>query len=101
MTGWRILQICLFIVTLSLTGLWVKDGFQVFTKDKSEKISIQKHEIFGTTIEKREWVEDFQFGLLPDDPLQPYRSLSFYLVVTIFALAIAQRNISKSSKASL
>jgi len=101
MSGWRILQIGLFIVILSLSGLWMNDGFQVFTKDKSEKVTLQKDDIFGTTIEKREWVEDFQFGLLPDDPLQPFRSLSFYIVIAILTIAIAQRKISKSSKASL
>ena len=99
MPGWRILQIGLFIVILSLSGLWMNDGFQVFTKDKSEKVTLQKDDIFGTTIEKREWVEDFQFGLLPDDPLQPFRSLSFYIVIAILTIAIAQRKISKSSKA--
>lgn len=99
MSGWRILQIGLFIVILSLSGLWINDGFQVFTKDKSEKVTLQKDDIFGTTIEKREWVEDFQFGLLPDDPLQPFRSLSFYIVIAILTIAIAQRKISKSSKA--
>ncbi|MFN5007173.1 MAG: hypothetical protein ACK5GO_06735 [Ignavibacteria bacterium] len=99
MSGWRILQIGLFIVILSLSGLWMNDGFQVFTKDKSEKVTLQKDDIFGTTIEKREWVEDFQFGLLPDDPLQPFRSLSFYIVIAILTIAIAQRKISKSSKA--
>jgi hypothetical protein len=77
----------------------MNDGFQVFTKDKSEKVTLQKDDIFGTTIEKREWVEDFQFGLLPDDPLQPFRSLSFYIVIAILTIAIAQRKISKSSKA--
>jgi len=99
MSCWRILQIGLFIVILSLSGLWMNDGFQVFTKDKSEKVTLQKDDIFGTTIEKREWVEDFQFGLLPDDPLQPFRSLSFYIVIAILTIAIAQRKISKSSKA--
>jgi len=98
MSGLRILQISLFIVILSLSGLWMNDGFQVFTKDKSEKVTLQKDDIFGTTIEKREWVEDFQFGLLPDDPLQPFRSLSFYIVIAILTIAIAQRKISKSSK---
>jgi len=98
MSGMRILQISLFIVILSLSGLWMNDGFQVFTKDKSEKVTLQKDDIFGTTIEKREWVEDFQFGLLPDDPLQPFRSLSFYIVIAILTIAIAQRKISKSSK---
>lgn len=76
----------------------MNDGFQVFTKDKSEKVTLQKDDIFGTTIEKREWVEDFQFGLFPDDPLQPFRSLSFYIVIAILTIAIAQRKISKSSK---
>ncbi|MBM4150666.1 MAG: hypothetical protein FJ219_03340 [Ignavibacteria bacterium] len=98
MSRWRILQIGLFIVILSLSGLWMNDGFQIFTKDKSEKVTLQKDDIFGTIIEKREWVEDFQFGLLPDDPLQPFRSLSFYFVIAILTIAIAQRKISKSSK---
>lgn len=100
MSGWRIVQMCLLVLNIALIGLWMSDGFQVFTKDKSEKVILQKDDIFGTTVEKREWVDDFQFGLLPDDPIQPYRSLSFFLIVSGVVIMIAQKKNSKSTKTS-
>lgn len=100
MSGWRIVQMCLLVLNIALIGLWMSDGFQVFTKDKSEKVILQKDDIFGTTVEKREWVDDFQFGLLPDDPIQPYRSLSFFLIVSGVGIMIAQKKNSKSTKTS-
>ncbi|MFZ9814418.1 MAG: hypothetical protein ACO323_01365 [Candidatus Kapaibacteriota bacterium] len=98
MSAWRILQVILIFTTLTLSGLWIKDGFQVFTKDKSEKITLVKDDIFGTTIEKREWIDDFQLGLLPDDPLLPFRSLSFFIVLSFLGIALAQRKIHKTTK---
>lgn len=100
MFGWRIVQMCLLVLNLALIGLWMSDGCQVFTKDKSEKVILQKDDIFGTTVEKREWVDDFQFGLLPDDPIQPFRSLSFFLIVSGVGIMIAQKIFSKSHKTS-
>ena len=98
MSAWRILQVILILIPLTLSGLWIKDGFQVFTKDKSEKITLVKDDIFGTTIEKREWIDDFQLGLLPDDPLLPFRSLSFFIVLSFLGIALAQRKIHKTTK---
>ena len=98
MSVWRILQIILILISFTFSGLWIKDGFQVFTKDKSEKITLVKDDIFGTTVEKREWIDDFQLGLLPDDPLLPFRSLSFFLVLSLIGIAIAQRKIQKTTK---
>jgi hypothetical protein len=69
------------------------DGFQIFTKDKTEKITIVKDELFGTDIEKREWIEDFQLGLLPDDPLQPYRSVAFPALICIALILFAQNRL--------
>lgn len=91
---------CLLVLNIALIGLWMSDGFQVFTKDKSEKVILQKDDIFGTTVEKREWVDNFQFGLLPDDPIQPFRSLSFFLIVSGVVIMIAQKKNSKSTKTS-
>ena len=69
------------------------DGFQIFTKDKTEKITIVKDELFGTDIEKREWIEDFQLGLLPDDPVHPYRSLAFPALICIALILFAQNRL--------
>jgi len=93
MNPWRIIQIFSTIVIVTLSTLWILDGFQVFTKDKTEKITIVKDEIFGTDIEKREWIEDFQLGLLPDDPVHPYRSLAFPSLICISLIFFAQNRI--------
>jgi len=95
MSFWRLVQIVFFSISLLAIGLWVNDGTQVFTKDKSEKITQVQDEIFGTTVEKREWVEDFQLGLLPDDPLQPYRSLAFPLILSLLTILYSQKMIRK------
>jgi len=100
MSGWRIVQMCLLVLNIALIGLWMSNGFQVFTKDKTEIVILQKDDIFGTTVENREWVDNFQFGLLPDDPIQPFRSLSFFLIVSGVGIMIAQKKISKSTKTS-
>ena len=93
MNPWRIIQIFSTIVIITLSTFWIMDGFQVFTKDKTEKITIVKDEIFGTDIEKREWIEDFQLGLLPDDPVHPYRSLAFPALIGIALILFAQNRI--------
>jgi hypothetical protein len=93
MNPWRIIQVFSTIVIISLSTFWIMDGFQVFTKDKTEKITIVKDEIFGTEIEKREWVEDFQLGLLPDDPVHPYRSLTFPALLCIALILFAQNRL--------
>jgi hypothetical protein len=93
MNPWRIIQIFSTIVIVTLSTLWILDGFQVFTKDKTEKITIVKDEIFGTDIEKREWIDDFQLGLLPDDPVHPYRSLAFPSLICIALILFAQNRI--------
>ncbi|NBO69289.1 MAG: hypothetical protein EBU66_03925 [Bacteroidetes bacterium] len=97
MSAWRILQIVLIVATITLIGLWIQDGLQVFTKDKSERITLIKDDIFGTTVEKREWVDDFQLGLLPDDPMQPFRSLSFFIVLSSLSTILIQRKIHQHS----
>lgn len=93
MNLWRIIQIFSTIVIVTLSTFWIIDGFQVFTKDKTEKITIIKDEIFGTDIEKREWIENFQLGLLPDDPIHPYRSLAFPTLICIALIFFAQNRI--------
>lgn len=93
MNLWRIIQIFSTIVIVTLSTFWIIDGFQVFTKDKTEKITIIKDEIFGTDIEKREWIENFQLGLLPDDPVHPYRSLAFPTLICIALIFFAQNRI--------
>lgn len=98
MNPWRIIQIFSTIVIATLSTLWIKDDFQVFTKDKTEKITIVKDEIFGTDIEKREWIEDFQLGLLPDDPVHPYRSLAFPSLIFIALILFAQNRIHSQEK---
>lgn len=93
MNLWRIIQIFSTIVIVTLSTFWIIDGFQVFTKDKTEKITIIKDEIFGTDIEKREWIENFQLGLLPDDPVHPYRSLAFPTLICIALIFFAQNRL--------
>ena len=93
MNPWRIIQIFSTIVIVTLSTLWILDGFQMFTKDKTEKITIVKDEIFGTDIEKREWIDDFQLGLLPDDPVHPYRSLAFPSLICIALILFAQNRL--------
>jgi hypothetical protein len=98
MSPWRILQASSTIIILTLASFWVIDGFQVFTKDKIEKVTIVKDEIFGTDIEQREWIDDFQLGLLPDDPALPYRSLSFPVLLWIALIFFAQNRINNQSQ---
>jgi hypothetical protein len=93
MNPWRIIQIFSTIVIVTLSTLWILDGFQVFTKNKTEKITIVKDEIFGTDIEKREWIDDFQLGLLPDDPVHPYRSLAFPSLICIALILFSQNRL--------
>jgi hypothetical protein len=93
MNHWRIIQLCSIFAIIVLSTFWIVDGFQIFTKDKTEKITIVKDELFGTDIEKREWIEDFQLGLLPDDPVQPYRSLAFPALICIALILFAQNRL--------
>ncbi|MEY5130529.1 MAG: hypothetical protein RL734_596 [Bacteroidota bacterium] len=93
MNHWRIIQLCSIFAIIVLSTFWIIDGFQIFTKDKTEKITIVKDELFGTDIEKREWIEDFQLGLLPDDPLQPYRSVAFPALICIALILFAQNRL--------
>lgn len=93
MNHWRIIQLCSIFAIIVLSTFWIMDGFQIFTKDKTEKITIVKDELFGTDIEKREWIEDFQLGLLPDDPLQPYRSVAFPALICIALILFAQNRL--------
>jgi len=90
---WRIIQVLSTSTILILSAMWILDGFQVFTKDKTEKVTIVKDELFGTDIEKREWIDDFQLGLLPDDPLLPYRSLAFPTLICLATFILAQYRI--------
>jgi hypothetical protein len=46
---------------------WFRDGQQIYTKDKREIVIKEVDPLFGTTVEKRDFVEDFQMGLLPGD----------------------------------
>lgn len=93
MNPWRILQSFFVIIITVLLAFWVLDGFQIFTKDKIEKVTIVKDEIFGTDIEQREWIDDFQLGLLPDDPVHPYRSVAFPTLISIAIILFAHNRI--------
>lgn len=55
------------IALAALTTVWFADGMQIYTKDKREVITKEVDPLFGSTVEKREFVEDFQLGLLPGD----------------------------------
>lgn len=93
MNPWRIIQSFFALSITILIVFWMMDGFQIFTKDKFEKITIVKDEIFGTEVEQREWIDDFQLGLLPDDPIHPYRSVAFPTLLSIAVILFAQNRI--------
>lgn len=64
---WNLLlfiSVCGIVVMFSW---WFKDGQQIYTKDKREIVIKEVDPIFGTTVEKRDFVEDFQIGLFPGD----------------------------------
>lgn len=94
MNLWRIIQSFIALSITFLIAFWMMDGFQIFTKDKFEKVTIVKDEIFGTEVEQREWVDDFQLGLLPDDPVHPYRSVAFPTLFGIALILFAQNRIN-------
>lgn len=96
---WRIFQISSIVLIIVLSAFWWKDDFQLFTKDKREIVTIKKDEIFGTMVESRTWVEDFQLGLLPDDPLLPHRSAGIPIIICIGIALYAQLRIVKHNKA--
>lgn len=63
---WNLLlfiSVCGIVVMFSW---WFKDGQQIYTKDKREIVIKEVDPFFGT-VEKRDFVEDFQLGLFPGD----------------------------------
>jgi len=64
---WRTLIITSILAILIGGGVWIKDGLQIYTKDREEVVTIVKDELFGTTTKKVEYVPAFKFGLLPVD----------------------------------
>lgn len=92
------------LIILCLTGIiimfswWFKDGQQIYTKDKREIVTKEVDPIFGTTVEKREFVDDFQLGLLPGDDesiINAFKSASvpssFCVALSIFSFFMMRR----------
>lgn len=86
---WKVFMVFSIVGIVFFTAWWAKDGFQFYTKDRIEIITKVKDDIFGEEVEKREWVDKFSLGILPDDPHPTgiYRSLLFP-VTFLFAFAI-------------
>lgn len=64
---WNFILYACICCVLILLGVWVSDGNNIYTKDKREIVTTSVDPIFGTPVEKREFVDDFQLGLLPGD----------------------------------
>ncbi|MBS1538901.1 MAG: hypothetical protein JST20_14280 [Bacteroidetes bacterium] len=74
---WKLISIIALILMLPLFAIWLKQGKNIYTKDKKQVITKVKDEIFGTETDKIEWVDEFQLGLLPGvDNLSPKLLLS-------------------------
>lgn len=59
------------LITLGLLGIlvgggfWVRDGFQIFSKDREAVVTEKRDELFGTITRETTFVPAFKFGLLP------------------------------------
>jgi len=79
-------------------GWWIADGRKIYTQDKREIVTTSTDPIFGTTVEKRDFVDDFQLGLLPGDDesiINAFKSASvpssLFGALGIYALFMARR----------
>ncbi len=63
---WNLLLFISVCGIVSMFSWWFKDGQQIYTKDKREIVIKEVDPFFGT-VEKRDFVEDFQLGLFPGD----------------------------------
>lgn len=99
MNFWKILTALALTSILVLFIVWANDGYQIFSSDKSEKVTIINDPIFNENHEKREWVDEFHLGLLPDDtnPIFSYRSL---LIPTVVLMGLAFLGYRKSRSTS-
>lgn len=77
---------------------WFRDGQQIYTKDKREIVIKEVDPLFGTTVEKRDFVDDFQMGLLPGDDesiVNAFKSASvpssLLAAVTVFSFFMMRR----------
>ncbi len=62
---WYIAALFFTALLLVLISIWIMQGREIFTKDKTQVVTIVKDELFGAETEKIEWIDDFHLGLLP------------------------------------
>lgn len=99
MNIWKVLLVFSITGIIFFAAWWAKDGYQFYTKDKIEIITKVKDEIFGEEVEKREWIDKFSLGILPDDPHPTgiYRSLLFPVTLLTACALISVYRLKKQS----
>ena len=94
---WKTLIILSIIAILIGGWVWLDHGAHIITKDREKVVTVVEDDLFGTTHEEVEWVETFDFGLVPDSthPMHSYRSYVFVIgvsgVVIIWSLVMIRR----------
>ncbi len=88
---WKTL-IAISVAAILIGGwVWVDHGSHFITKDREKVVTIVEDELFGTTHEEVEWVETFDFGLVPDSthPMHAYRSYLFVLGISAVVIIVS------------
>ncbi|MCX6155036.1 MAG: hypothetical protein NT007_12860 [Candidatus Kapabacteria bacterium] len=83
---WKYLSIAFIVIALSVGGVWVAHGTNIYTKDKVPVIT--KDEMFGT--ESTEWKPEFHLGLEFAGPI-----MAASLIITFFSFRKYKKSLLK------
>lgn len=86
---WKMIIAVSLIVIVAGGVLWVQDGLQLFTKTRVAIETTAHDPLFGTEMRSVEWVEDFKYGLLPDDTTLSAAPRGYIFVIGLNAVLIA------------
>jgi hypothetical protein len=66
----KIVAIVLLVLALGVLGYWAAIGSHMYTQTQVQVQVEEKDEIFGTTVTREEWHDQFQLGLIPTPSLE-------------------------------
>jgi hypothetical protein len=101
----KVLSIGFFLGVVIVLAVWIFDSVNygemlVFSRDKKPVVTKVKDELFGTEVQKTEYVEGFWLGLMPGDDSVSFKALVGALPLGggFLALALASLFIDKRLK---